>query len=122
MSVEAFLKIVLGLPEVTQRDTHPTLTGFRVRDKGFCYLDEAEETIMLKATREEQAALVAEDPEVFSPSWAGGRFAWVEIRLARVDPEELAELVTEAWRLSAPKRLAKSLLGEVPVIRGADPG
>ncbi|MGP4026281.1 MmcQ/YjbR family DNA-binding protein [Actinomadura sp. 3N407] len=109
MAVEEFLTIVLGLPEVTQNDRHPKLTGFRVRDKGFCYLDEAEGTLMLKATREEQAALVAENPEVFAPSWAGGRFAWVEIDLARVDPEELAELVTEAWRLSAPKRLADTI-------------
>jgi hypothetical protein len=106
VSVDEFLKIVLALPEVTQNDGHPSMTGFRVRGKGFCYLDEAGEVIMLKATREEQAALVAESPEVFSPSWAGGRFAWVEIKLAGVDAEELIELVTEGWRLSAPKRLA----------------
>jgi|ERR671915_753825 hypothetical protein len=106
MSVEEFLKIVLGLPQVTQRDGHPSLTGFRVRGKGFCYLNEADETVMLKATREEQEALIAEDPEVYSPSWANGRFAWVEINLVKADPAELAELVTEAWRLSAPKRLA----------------
>jgi hypothetical protein len=111
MSVEEFLKIVLGLPEVTQNHGHPSLTGFRVRDRGFCYLNEADEVVMLKATREEQAALVAEDPEAFSPSWAGGRFAWVEINLAKVDPGELAELVTEGWRLSAPKRLAAELTG-----------
>lgn len=109
MGVDEFLTIVLALPEVTQNDGHPKLTGFRVRDKGFCYLDEAEETLMLKATREEQAALVAEAPEVFAPSWAGGRFAWVEINLTKVDPEELAELVTEAWRLSAPKRLTNTI-------------
>ncbi|MFI0484401.1 MmcQ/YjbR family DNA-binding protein [Actinomadura sp. 9N215] len=109
MTVEEFLRVVLGLPEVSQSDGHPELTGFRVRGKGFCYLNEADGTIMLKATREEQEALVAEAPEVFSPSWAGGRFAWVEVRLAAVDPVELAELVTEGWRLSAPKRLAAAL-------------
>ena len=100
------MDIVLGLPEVTQSDTHPTLTGFKVRGKGFCYLNEDDGTAMLKATRDEQAALVAEDPEVYSPSWASGRFAWVGINLAKADPEEVAELVTEGWRLSAPKRLA----------------
>lgn len=109
MSVEEFLEIVLGLPEVTQNDGHPKLTGFRVRDKGFCYLDEADGVLMLKATREEQAALVGGDPEVFAPSWTSGRFAWVQIKLAKVDPEELAELVAEGWRLSAPKRLAATV-------------
>ena len=29
--------------------------------------------------------------------------------LERVDPEELRELVTEAWLLTAPRRLAKQL-------------
>ncbi|SNR42573.1 YjbR protein [Actinomadura mexicana] len=98
--------MVLGLPEVTERESYGNMTGFRVRDKGFGYFDEAEGVVMLKATREEQAALITEDPETFAPSWAGGRFAWVKVRLATVDPGELNELVTEAWRLSAPKRLA----------------
>ncbi|MUN39143.1 MmcQ/YjbR family DNA-binding protein [Actinomadura litoris] len=109
MNVEEFLKAVLALPEVTERDAFGGMTGFRVRGKGFCYLNEPDGTVLLKATREEQAALVAEDPETFTPSWASGRFAWLEVDLATVDPDELQELVTEAWRLSAPKRLTKTL-------------
>ena len=100
-----------GLPEVTEREAFGELVGFRVRDKGFCYLNEANGVLMLKATREEQAALIAEAPDTFAPSWTSGRFAWLEIKLSNVDPEELAELVTEGWRLSAPKRLANSFLG-----------
>ena len=100
--------MVLGLPEVTERESYGNMTGFRVRDKGFCYFDEAEGVVMLKATREEQVALIAEDPDTFAPSWAGGRFAWVKVKLATVDPGELNELVTEAWRLTAPKRLVAS--------------
>ncbi|MFI0353501.1 MmcQ/YjbR family DNA-binding protein [Actinomadura sp. 9N407] len=118
MGVEEFLEIVHGLPEVVRNDGHPTLSGFRVRDKGFCYLDEAEATIMLKATREEQAALVAEDPDIFAVSWTSGRFGWVTIRLTMVDRDELAELVTEGWRLSAPKRLAASYLSGTPGAEG----
>ena len=33
-----------------------------------------------------------------------GRFGWTTIRLDRVDPDELRELVVEAWRRTAPKR------------------
>jgi hypothetical protein len=114
MGVDEFLEVVLGLPEVVQHDGHPVLVGFRVWGKGFCYLDEAEATIMLKATREEQAALAAEAPEVFAVSWTSGRFGWVNVRLEKVDREELVELVTEGWRLSAPKRLAASYLSGAP--------
>ncbi|MFB9192660.1 MmcQ/YjbR family DNA-binding protein [Actinomadura verrucosospora] len=109
MRAEEFLRTVLALPEVTEREAFSDLTGFRVRGKGFCYLNENDGFVLLKATREEQAALVAEAPGTFAPSWASGRFGWVEVKLATVDPEELRELVTEAWRLSAPKRLAATL-------------
>jgi hypothetical protein len=34
-----------------------------------------------------------------------GRHGWVSIQLATVDPAELRELLVEAWRLIAPKRL-----------------
>ncbi|TYK50547.1 MmcQ/YjbR family DNA-binding protein [Actinomadura decatromicini] len=112
MSVEEFLELVLGLPEVTERESFADMTGFRVRGKGFCYLSEAKQSIMVKATREEQAALVADDPDTFSPSWTSGRFAWVEVKLPNVDAGHVAELVIEGWRLSAPKRLAASALEE----------
>ena len=112
MSVAKFLEIAHNLPEVAENDSFGGMTSFRVRGKSFGYLKEAEDFVMLKATRDEQAALIAEAPDVFSPSWASGRFAWLQIDLSKVDPAELAELVTEAWCLSAPKRLAATLQTE----------
>jgi hypothetical protein len=82
---------------------------FKVRNKSFAYLSEDGTRLLLKALREEQEALVAEDPEVYSPSWASGRFAWLEIDIAAADDQELRELVTEAWRLTAPKSLIAQL-------------
>ncbi|MFA1541438.1 MmcQ/YjbR family DNA-binding protein [Actinomadura monticuli] len=111
MSIHKFLEVAHGLPEVSENESYGGMTSFQVRGKSFGYLAEADETVMLKATRDEQAALVAEAPDVFAPSWASGRFAWLKVDLTKVDPEELAELVTEAWRLSAPKRLAAARLG-----------
>lgn len=101
--------MMLQLPDVTENDGFAGMVAFRVRGKSFCYLDPADGTALLKATRDEQAALVAEDHDTFTPRWSSGRFAWVEINLARADPHELVELVTEAWRHSAPKRLASTL-------------
>jgi hypothetical protein len=59
----------------------------------------------VKATRQEQAALVAAAPETFGVPAYVGRHGWVSIRLATVDPTELGELVVEAWRQTAPRRL-----------------
>ncbi len=36
-----------------------------------------------------------------------GRFGWVEVNLSKVDSTELHELVIEAWRRTAPKKLVK---------------
>jgi hypothetical protein len=59
----------------------------------------------VKATRQEQAALVAAAPETFGVPAYVGRHGWVSIRPATVDPTELGELVVEAWRQTAPGRL-----------------
>jgi hypothetical protein len=34
-----------------------------------------------------------------------GRYGWVDLRLANVPADELRELVEEAWRQTAPKRV-----------------
>jgi hypothetical protein len=104
--------IALALPEATEQvtwETHPT---FRVRGKIFAILSEDGESATLKATREEQAALLALDPETFSPASHVGRFGWVAVRLASVDPGHLEDLLSEAWSRAAPKRLAAAYAAE----------
>ena len=109
MDVDVLPKVVLGLPGVEEDEGWAGQPVFKVRNKSFAYMSEDGTRLMLKALREEQEALVAEDPEVYSPSWASGRFAWLEIDIAAADDQELRELVTEAWRLTAPKYLIAQL-------------
>jgi len=99
--------LALGLPEVEERETwsHPT---FRVRDKMFMTMDSEGTSVTVKASKEAQAALVGSEPETFSVPAYVGQHGWVAVRLDRVDPEELAELIDEAWRMTAPKRLIKA--------------
>jgi hypothetical protein len=78
---------------------------FRVRKKMFGLVGYGAPTVCLKATKETQAALLQEDPDVFLVAPFFGRWGWIDVVLDRVDPEELAELVEEAWRLTAPKRV-----------------
>ncbi|WP_184544543.1 MmcQ/YjbR family DNA-binding protein [Streptosporangium becharense] len=104
VSVDEFLDMVAKLPETEQADGGNWIS-LRVHDKGFGYLWEKTETVGLKSTIEEQIALVAERPEVFEAQFTAGRFGWVVVHLAKIDAEELFELVTEAWLLTAPQRL-----------------
>jgi hypothetical protein len=105
MDAHALRALALSLPEAEERETWGEAT-FRVRDKIFAILAADEETVSVKASHAEQAALVARDPDVFAISRYTGRFGWTSVRLAAVDPEEMRELVTETWRRTAPKRLA----------------
>ncbi|MEV7011514.1 MmcQ/YjbR family DNA-binding protein [Streptosporangium sp. NPDC051022] len=121
VSPEEFLRIASALPEVELAQHSEEWVGLRVKGKGFGYLSEAKGTAQLKATLAERAAMVGENPEVYGLSWTSGQFGWVEVQLAKVDPEELVEVVTEAWCLTAPRRLAadyEARLGLAPLADG----
>jgi hypothetical protein len=99
--------MALALPSATEELTWEVDTTWRVRGKIFVMGGTAETTttVTLKASREDQAELVAERPETFAVAPYVGRFGWVQVTLSTVDGQELRELVTEAWRRTAPKRL-----------------
>lgn len=106
-SAEEFRRFALALPEAEERETwgHPT---FRIRDKMFAALSDDGASASVKATKDEQKALLAEEPEIFSFPAYVGRHGWVGIDVTRIDADHLRELITEAWRLTAPKRLVKT--------------
>jgi hypothetical protein len=81
---------------------HPTL---RVNNKMFAVGSPESPTLSLKASTEDQSELIAADPDTFSIAPYTGRYGWVLVQLSRVDPAELGDLIVEAWRLTAPKRL-----------------
>ena len=58
---------------------------------------------------EEKAVLIAADPDRFftEPHYNG--YPAVLVRLEAIDEDELTELLTDAWRLSAPRRLLAEL-------------
>jgi hypothetical protein len=103
VSATQLRELALGLPGAEERETwgHPT---FRVRDKIFSSMSDDGAIATVKASPEDQAVLVGDDPETFGIASHVGRYGWTTIRLDRVDPAELRELVTEAWRRTAPKR------------------
>jgi len=54
---------------------------------------------------EEKQALIAAEPDTFftEPHYNG--YPAVLVRLAAIDEDELTELLTDAWRCAAPRRL-----------------
>ena len=105
-------RIALALPEAEEKLTWETDITFRVRDKIFAIGGEGADRVSIKAGLETQAELVERDPATFAKSAYVGRFGWITVDLDRVDPDLLVSLLREAWRRTAPKRLAATLAEE----------
>jgi hypothetical protein len=73
----------------------------------FCLLGPDGEGASITATREQQPELIASRPDVFSPAYVG-RHGWVAVVVSKADAGEAAELLEDAWRRAAPKKLVKA--------------
>jgi hypothetical protein len=121
-------RLALALPETTA-DASRGLRHWNVRGKGFVWErplrksdfkalgDAAPDGPILGARVEHliaKEALLADDPAVYftTPHFDG--YAAVLVRLEEIALDELEELVTEAWLVRAPKRLAKAYLDSLP--------
>jgi hypothetical protein len=102
MRRDAVRRAALALPEVEERETWETAT-FRVRNRIFVMFSENERHLWVKATHDEQAALIAMDPETFFVPPYVGPSGWIGVVVNRADPVETRELITEAWRMTAPR-------------------
>jgi hypothetical protein len=109
VTIDDVRRMALALPEAEERLTWETDITFRVRDKIFAIGGEGADRVSIKAGLETQAELIELDPATFGKSAYVGRFGWITVDLDRVDPVLLASLLREAWRRTAPKRLAGTL-------------
>ena len=99
-------RIALSLPEVVERPSYGT-PGFRVGDRLFARIrEEGDVLVVWCESLEDKEALIASEPGKFfsTPHYDG--HSSVLVRLDAVDETELGELLTDAWLLRAPKRLA----------------
>lgn len=103
--------ICLALLEATEQETWGDPT-FRVRDKIFAIhrSGDGRPSLWCKAPPGMQEILVGADPDrYFVPPYVG-HHGWIGARLdADPDWDELADHLTESYRMTAPKRLAALL-------------
>jgi hypothetical protein len=107
-SWEDVIGIGTRLPGVELGTSYGT-PALRVRGKGMCRLRTNPEALVLRVSdMGEREALLQSQPDVFfsTPHYDG--YPYVLVRLAAVDPVELEELLEEAWRVRAAKRVVKA--------------
>jgi hypothetical protein len=99
------VKIGTQFPGVETSTSYGT-PSLKVRDKFMCRLRTNPDALVIRVSdMGEREALLQGQPDAFfsTPHYDGAPY--VLVRLEVVDPTELAELVEEAWRIRAPKRL-----------------
>jgi hypothetical protein len=97
-------RMALALPDAVEQETWGTPT-FRVRRKIFVMFSDEQREAWVKSTHDEQRALTQMNPETFFVPPYVGPSGWIGVRFRTVDRDEMRELITEAWRMTAPKRL-----------------
>ena len=102
-----FRRIALSLPEAIEA-SHFGQADFRVGGKIFATLAlEAEGYGVLLLTADQQAGMVEDEPEIFSPVFGGwGRKGATRVRLDKVNADILEGALRTAWLRKAPKRLS----------------
>jgi len=107
-------EVALGLPRTSEHLIHDHVK-FRVGKIVYVSISPDETTMGFGFPKEERAALIASEPDKFAmPRLSDQRFHWVHARMAALSPEEMRELVTDAWRMVVPRKVALAHLGAPP--------
>jgi hypothetical protein len=104
MTLGQVREFVSTLPEATERAAWG-MPCFRVRDKIFASYREERNALAIRVTPEDKTALPQQFPEVYSVPRHYRNASMLVASLDAIEPDELRELLTDAWRLRAPKRL-----------------
>jgi len=97
-------RLALALPGVEEGSSYGT-PGFRVRGKFLARLWEDGETLVVKCGDLERDFRMQADPETFFITDHYRGYPTVLVRLTRVALGDLREVLEQAWRQNAPKRL-----------------
>lgn len=115
MRLDTARRFALSLPETTE-EPHFEKSSFRVRGKIFATVPEGGRALHVQADPMEIDALVASSPEAFEPIVWGKRVMsdWVRVTLAAAPRDIVCDLLEDAWRRKAPRRVVAEHDGRHP--------
>ena len=107
VTVEDVRRVALGLPGTTEHLIRDRVK-FRVKQLVYVAFSRDETVMGFGFPKEERASLVESEPDKFLlPPVSDMRYHWVDVRMAKLGVEEMTELVTDAWTMVVPKRVAR---------------
>lgn len=103
VTFETVRQIALSLEGVEEGTSYRT-PAFRVRGELFARLREDPDSLVVRMDPEQREEMMAADPETYYITDHYLNYPWMLVRLSRVHPDALEDLVRMAWRLAASKR------------------
>jgi hypothetical protein len=108
--LEDIRAFALALPGVREVDWHGE-PFFQVGSKSFVHRSNG--AFFMKLDKAHQELLFEARPDVFTPMIVGP-MRWSRVEIDGLDPDELAELVLEAWTQIVPKKVSKAYAASPP--------
>jgi hypothetical protein len=97
-------RLALSLPDAVEAPHHD-MTSFRVTGKIFATMPPDERRVHVFVDEADVHAYCAEFPDAVEELWWGKRLSGCRVELSGATTPLLRELLTEAWRRRAPKKL-----------------
>jgi hypothetical protein len=117
VTVEDVRRLALSLPRSEEHFIRGQVK-FRVGSIVYVAFSRDEKIMGFAFPKEWRAGLIEAEPDRFQmPGPADERYNWVEVKLDAIDRAEMHKLVTEAWRMVVPQKVAAAHLDR-PARRG----
>lgn len=108
---ETVRRLASALPAVEESTSYGT-PAFKVAGKLIVRQPEVGGRIVVRVDPGEREALVRAEPETFFVTPHYENYPYVLVELGAIDEEELREVLVDAWREVAPKRLRQAFESE----------
>jgi hypothetical protein len=99
VTFEQVRKIALALPNVEEGTSYGT-PAFKTSRKLLARLKEDGDSLVVATTFEEREEMMEADPQTYYITDHYLKYPWVLVRLSRVSPDALRDLLTRALRLA----------------------
>jgi hypothetical protein len=101
---EMVCEIARTLPGAEESTSYGT-PAFKVRGKLFARFHQDGESLVVSVDFDEREEMMSADPEKFYITDHYRNYPWILVRLSKVRPDELRDLLLGSWRRAAPKQI-----------------
>ena len=110
VTFETVRQIAQTLPGAEEGTSYGT-PAFKVKGKLFARFHQDGEALVIRVDFDEREEMMSADPEKFYITDHYLNYPWMLVRLSKVRPDQLRDLLIASWRRAAPKQLIATFHG-----------